>query len=142
MKKQILFFFLLVGFGVALVPNAVRAQQASQADCGIWLCLKGNFPTSSCNPYKKRFYHRLIAGKDPLVPLIQCDDEVNISTMTEDQIAAAQAEEESVRAMMPSVKHKKKRVTREQAKDMGAPRNKVRYLDVWVGGRKHPRYWY
>jgi hypothetical protein len=143
MTKHILLFLFLIG-GFAIVDaKPSQAQSASQGDCGIWLCLYNNFPTSACDPYRKRMYRRLIGGQDPLVQLLRCEKtQAEITEMTEEQLLAAQAEEDSLRATYPSVSHSKKRVTREQAEEMNAPRGKLRYLDVRVGGRKHPRYWY
>lgn len=53
------------------VPALPQQAAASTAECEIWLCLPGGFP-SGCEPAYSAFKSRIRAGKSPLPPLSSC----------------------------------------------------------------------
>lgn len=49
------------------------AYAASEAECGIWLCLPAGFP-SSCGPSKSAWKKRIKKGKPPLPAFASCSN--------------------------------------------------------------------
>ncbi|MDD9900382.1 MAG: conjugal transfer protein TraL [Alphaproteobacteria bacterium] len=64
---------IIVGALVAVVFlwNSAPAHAASQAECAIWLCLPGGFP-SGCGAAHSAFRYRIKHHKPPLPPLASC----------------------------------------------------------------------
>lgn len=56
-------------FMMMAVPT--KSYAVSTAECEIWLCLPGGFP-SGCEPAHSAFRSRIKSGKPPLPPLSAC----------------------------------------------------------------------
>lgn len=71
--KNFMKLVLMLVFSLAMVlfagPKIVYA--ASEADCAIWICLPGGFP-SGCGAAQKAFHDRLKHGRSPLPELWSC----------------------------------------------------------------------
>ena len=67
--KQIL-IVLIVTF-VVLISGFSRGHAASEADCAIWICLPGGFP-SGCSAAYSAFRDRIKHRKPPLPDLSSC----------------------------------------------------------------------
>ena len=63
---RILFIFVVIIAGFSEKSNA-----ASEAECAIWLCLPGGFPTG-CTAAHSAFKSRIKKGKPPLPDLSAC----------------------------------------------------------------------
>lgn len=68
MRSFLSILFIAVVF-VCLNPD--RPQAASQAECAIWLCLPGGFP-SGCSAARSAFHHRIKHRRSPLPSLSSC----------------------------------------------------------------------
>lgn len=64
------FIMALAALGLA-AAQPLPAQAASQAECAIWLCMPGGFP-SGCGAAYSAFRHRVKHRMSPLPPLASC----------------------------------------------------------------------
>lgn len=62
--------FLLI-FSFAICTFFKDSKAASDADCAIWLCLPGGFPTG-CSAARSAFEKRIEKGRPPLPDLSSC----------------------------------------------------------------------
>lgn len=65
---------LLLFVAIAILISATAPQKAyaaSEAECAIWLCLPGGFPTG-CSAAHSAFKHRIEKGRSPLPDLSSC----------------------------------------------------------------------
>lgn len=67
--KEILSILIVMIFISGVFPSRVYA--ASEADCAIWLCLPGGFPTG-CEAAHSAFKQRIKKGRAPLPDLSSC----------------------------------------------------------------------
>jgi len=65
------FFSIILIAVVFTFFNSSRAQAASQAECAIWICMPGGFP-SGCSAAYKAFRYRLKHHMSPLPSLSSC----------------------------------------------------------------------
>ncbi len=71
MKSKKFVLFAIVTILIASVMGAPPARAASEAECAIWLCLPGGFP-SGCSAAHSAFKKRIKKGKPPLPDLSSC----------------------------------------------------------------------
>lgn len=67
--KYLLLAIVAVIFTVTI--DVPQARAASEADCAIWICLPGGFP-SGCGAAHSAFKKRIKKGRPPLPPLASC----------------------------------------------------------------------
>lgn len=68
MRDILSVFAVMVIISVLIHP---KAYAASEADCAIWLCLPGGFPTG-CSAAHSAFKKRVKKGRSPLPDLSSC----------------------------------------------------------------------
>lgn len=73
MKIILIFAFTLTAF---LFVSSGRIFAASEADCAIWICLPGGFP-SGCAAAHRAFRDRVKHGRPPLPELWSCSSGPN-----------------------------------------------------------------
>lgn len=62
---------LIMIFTIGFLSNAKSSYAESEADCAIWLCLPGGFP-SGCSAAHSAFIKRIKKKKPPLPDLSSC----------------------------------------------------------------------
>lgn len=67
--QKILSIVIAMVFTLGMTPSKTYA--ASEADCAIWICLPGGFPTG-CSAAHSAFKHRIKKGRPPLPDLSSC----------------------------------------------------------------------